>query len=70
MQEYISGIEVEVPFFNIKGECLVLNPVKIVSSSEILTSELSDSNSYSFEMLENQQICTELKRQQKNSPSI
>ena len=66
LQEYISGIEVEVPFFNIKGEYLVLNPVKIVSSSEILTSELSDSNSYSFEMLENQQICTELKKATKN----
>lgn len=62
VQEYISGVEVEVPFFNIKGEYLILDPVKIVYSSEILTSELSDNNSYSFELLENQQICAELKK--------
>ena len=62
LQEYISGIEVEVPFFNIKGEYLILDPVRIVSSAEILTSELSDNNCYSFEWLEDQQICTKLKK--------
>ncbi len=55
--------------FNIKGKYLVLDPVKIVSSSEIITSKLSDNNSYSFEWLEDQQICTKLKESTKNSPS-
>ncbi|HEM3281785.1 TPA: hypothetical protein U0977_002057 [Streptococcus suis] len=70
LQECISGIEVEVPFFNIKGKYLVLDPGKIVSSSEIITSKLSDNNSYSFEWLEYQQICTKLKESTKKTRQV
>ncbi|WP_235280210.1 D-alanine--D-alanine ligase family protein [Streptococcus phocae] len=61
LQEFIEGTEVEVPFFNIKGEYIILDPVKISTKSEILTSELSNNNDYAFGILEDKSLCTKLK---------
>ncbi|MBF0776818.1 D-alanine--D-alanine ligase [Streptococcus azizii] len=61
LQEFIEGIEVEVPFFNFKGEYVVLNPVRVVSKTDILTSEVSDRNDYTFEYLQDKSLCKKLK---------
>ena len=61
LQEFIEGIEVEVPFFNIRGDYIILDPIKISTHSEILTSELSDNNDYIFESLEDSFLCEKLK---------
>lgn len=61
LQEFIEGIEVEVPFFNIRGDYIILDPIKISTHSEILTSELSDNNGYIFESLEDSFLCEKLK---------
>lgn len=61
IQEFIEGIEVEVPFFNIRGKYIVIDPVEIVNKSEILTSELSDNNDYTFKMFNDKSLCEKLK---------
>lgn len=61
LQEFIEGIEGEVPFFNIRGDYIILEPIKISTHSEILTSELSNNNDYIFESLEDIFLCEKLK---------
>lgn len=61
LQEFIEGIEVEVPFFNFKGEYIVLDPVRVVSKTDILTSEVSDNDDYTFEFLQDKSLCEKLK---------
>ena len=61
VQEYIDGIEVEVPFFNINGKYIILNPVKIISSSSILTSQISDNYLYKFDKLSDPELINKIK---------
>lgn len=50
IQEYIDGIEVEVPFFCIDNQYVILDPIKLDMHTDILTSEVSDNNDYSFKL--------------------
>lgn len=66
IQEFIDGVECEVPFFNFNGKILVLDPVLInISKSNIITSEISVNYSYSFDFLNNHienSVCEKIKK--------
>ncbi|EGT0000789.1 ATP-grasp domain-containing protein [Clostridium perfringens] len=55
IQEFIDGIEVEVPFFKFGKEYMLCTPVQILFSNDesYLTSECSNEYNYKFSFLEN-----------------
>lgn len=64
-QEYIEGLECEVPFFNISGEIIVLDPVLIrINNSNIITSTISNNYEYTFDLLKyhlQNEICEKIR---------
>lgn len=56
IQEYIDGLECEVPFFNFNNQLLILDPVaiKCKNNNSIITSNISNNYDYTFDFLNTQ----------------
>lgn len=58
VQEYISGIEVEVPFYKFNTDIVVGEPINILFNSDvnILTSTISNSYDYEFSTIDDEKL--------------